>query len=250
MRTPLVIGNWKLHGSTAEVEALISALGAKSGVETAVCPPYVYLSQARGLLAGSAVGLGAQNCAAEKSGAFTGEVAAAMLADVGCEYVLIGHSERRTLFAETDAHTVAKVGQALDAGLQPVLCVGETLEEREQGHTLDVVLGQQNAVLDAFTAEQLGPLVLAYEPVWAIGTGRTASAEQAQEVHAAMRAKVSEYSQHLADGVRILYGGSVKPGNAQELFAQPDIDGGLIGGAALVADDFMAICQAANGGSA
>ncbi|MFK7730870.1 MAG: triose-phosphate isomerase [Pseudomonadales bacterium] len=248
MRTPLVIGNWKLHGSTSEVEALIAAIPAVAGVEMAVCPPYVYLPQASGLLAGSAVGLGAQNCAGETSGAFTGEVAATMLADVGCQYVLIGHSERRTLFAETDAGTVAKVRQVLDAGLQPVLCVGETLEERELGHTLDVVLGQQNAVLDAFTAEELGSLILAYEPVWAIGTGRTASAEQAQEVHAAMRSKVAEYSDSLAAGVRILYGGSVKPGNAQELFAQADIDGGLIGGAALVADDFMAICQAAGSG--
>ncbi|MEM8498093.1 MAG: triose-phosphate isomerase [Pseudomonadota bacterium] len=249
MRAPLVIGNWKLNGSTAEVEALISAISAVAGVGMAVCPPYVYLSQAGNLLAGSAVELGAQNCAGEKSGAFTGEVAAVMLAEVGCQYVLIGHSERRTLYAETDADTVAKVRQGLDAGLRPVLCVGETLEEREQGHTLDVVLRQQNAVLDAFTAEELGSLILAYEPVWAIGTGRTASAEQAQGVHAAMRAKVAEYSEGLAAGVRILYGGSVKPGNAQELFAQPDIDGGLIGGAALVAEDFKAICQAAVSGN-
>lgn len=249
MREPLVIGNWKMHGSVATNAALLDALCAQassfSDVNVAVCPPSVYVSQAASILKGSAIALGAQQCAIEEQGAYTGEVSASMLVDLGCRYVLVGHSERRALYAETDEVVAAKVAAALIAGLVPVLCVGETLAERESGDTLAVVSKQLDAVLNQCSDFGSLPIVLAYEPVWAIGTGMTATPEQAQEVHAHLRAEVGRRDVGLAQRLQILYGGSVKPANAIEIFSKPDIDGGLIGGASLQADDFSAICRAA-----
>lgn len=249
MRQSLVIGNWKMHGSVANTEellaALIQGLDSASNVEVAVCPPYPYLPVAADVLDDSAIELGAQNCAEHDEGAFTGEVAASMLAEFDCRFVLLGHSERRSLFGETDAGVATKVAQVLAQGLQPVVCVGETLAEREANDTLAVVGRQLDAVLQAFSAAELASMVVAYEPVWAIGTGLTASPEQAQEVHRALRAQLVASSEALGE-LRILYGGSVKAANAKELFGQPDIDGGLIGGAALKAEDFLAICAAAD----
>lgn len=214
--------------------------------EMAVCPPYPYLGQAQLALQGSPLALGAQSLSEHASGAFTGEVSAAMLLEFGCRYVLVGHSERRALFGETDAVVAAKFAAAQEAGLVPVLCVGETLDERNAGQTASVIARQLSAVLDRVGVNAMASAVVAYEPVWAIGTGVTASPAQAQEVHAAIRAQVAALDAGVAEGLRILYGGSVKPQNAKELFGQADIDGGLIGGAALVADDFLAICLAAN----
>lgn len=214
--------------------------------EMAVCPPYPYLGQAQLALQGSPLALGAQSLSEHASGAFTGEVSAAMLLEFGCRYVLVGHSERRALFGETDAVVAAKFAAAQEAGLVPVLCVGETLDERNAGQTASVIARQLSAVLDRVGVNAMASAVVAYEPVWAIGTGVTASPAQAQEVHAAIRAQVAALDIGVAEGLRILYGGSVKPQNAKELFGQADIDGGLIGGAALVADDFLAICLAAN----
>lgn len=250
MRQPLVMGNWKMHGSLAANAALLEGVCAEAGnvagVELAVCPPSVYLSQAQEMLRDSAVALGAQQCAVEQQGAFTGETAAEMLADIGCRYVLAGHSERRSLFGESDELVAAKVKAALRAGLVPVLCVGETLEQREAGETLAVVSAQLQAVLTVCGELDDLRLVLAYEPVWAIGTGKTATPEQAQDVHAHLRQEVAKSSETLAQRLQILYGGSVKPANAEEIFAKPDIDGGLIGGASLVVDDFIAIAKAAS----
>ena len=214
--------------------------------EMAVCPPYPYLGQAQLALQGSPLALGAQSLSEHASGAFTGEVSAAMLLEFGCRYVLVGHSERRALFGETDAVAAAKFAAAQEAGLVPVLCVGETLDERNAGQTASVIARQLSAVLDRVGVNAMASAVVAYEPVWAIGTGVTASPAQAQEVHAAIRAQVAALDAGVAEGLRILYGGSVKPQNAKELFGQADIDGGLIGGAALVADDFLTICLAAN----
>lgn len=249
MRKKLVAGNWKMHGSLQQNAALLERV--KAGVagltcEVAVCPPYPYLGQVQAILSGSALALGAQSVSEHQSGAFTGEVAASMLLEFGCRYVLVGHSERRALYGEADAVVSAKFEAVQRAGLIPVLCVGETLAERESGMTAAVVARQLSAVLDCFGVAAMASAVVAYEPVWAIGTGVTASPAQAQEVHAAIRAKVAELDLGVANGLRILYGGSVKPQNAMELFGQADIDGGLIGGAALVADDFLAICLAAN----
>jgi triosephosphate isomerase (TIM) len=249
MRKKLVAGNWKMHGSLQSNAALLGRL--KSGVsrlrcEVAVCAPYPYLAQLQAELAGTPILWGAQSLSEHGSGAFTGEVSASMLRDFGCRCVLVGHSERRSLFGESDATVAAKFVAALQAGLVPVLCLGETLAERESGQTMVVVARQLAAVVDLAGVGALGAAVVAYEPVWAIGTGVTATPAQAQEVHAAIRALVAEKDAALAAGLQILYGGSVKPQNAAELFAQPDIDGGLIGGAALVADDFLAICQAAS----
>ena len=249
MRKKLVAGNWKMHGSLQSNAALLGRL--KTGVsglrcEVAVCAPYPYLAQVQAELAGTPIQWGAQSLSEHGSGAFTGEVSASMLGDFGCRYVLVGHSERRGLFGENDATVAAKFVAARQAGLVPVLCLGETLAERESGQTMVVVARQLAAVIDLAGVGALGAAVVAYEPVWAIGTGVTATPAQAQEVHAAIRALVADKDAALAAGLRILYGGSVKPQNAAELFAQPDIDGGLIGGAALVADDFLAICQAAN----
>lgn len=247
MRNKLVIGNWKMHGSLADNLGLLHQVRAgatelQAGV--AVCVPYPYLAQARSALDGSAVSWGAQDVSEYKSGAYTGEVSAAMLVDFGCRYVLVGHSERRSFYGDTDQVVAAKAAAALAQGLTPVVCVGETLEEREAGITAAVVGRQLDAVLERCGVAALAKAVLAYEPVWAIGTGKTASPAQAQEVHQQIRARVAAQNAQVAAGVQILYGGSVKPGNAAELFAQADIDGGLIGGASLVAKDFLAICAA------
>jgi triosephosphate isomerase (TIM) len=249
MRQPLVAGNWKMHGSRAEnaslVSALLDLLPPDHAAEILVCPPFPYLLETGRLLKDSGVELGAQSVCAEAQGAFTGEVAAAMLKDVGCSYVLVGHSERRQLYGENDALVARKFVAAQSVGLVPVLCVGETLEEREGGRTAAVVSRQLEAVLAVCGAKAFRNAVIAYEPVWAIGTGRTASPEQAQDVHATIRAKVAGLDATIGGSVRILYGGSVKASNAQELFAMPDIDGGLVGGASLKADEFARICAGA-----
>ncbi len=249
MRQPLVAGNWKMHGSRAEnanlVNALLDLLPEGKRAEVLVCPPFPYLAETGRLLKDSGVQLGAQSVCAEGQGAFTGEVSASMLKDVGCRYVLVGHSERRQLYGENDALVARKFVAAQSQGLVPVLCVGETLEEREASQTLAVVSRQLEAVLAVSGVRSLADAVIAYEPVWAIGTGRTASGDQAQEVHAMIRAKVSGLDATIGGSVRILYGGSVKASNAQELFAMPDIDGGLVGGASLKADEFARICAGA-----
>jgi triosephosphate isomerase len=249
MRARLVAGNWKMHGSLAANQRLLEAVkgGAASaaGAEIAVCVPFPYLQQAASVLAGSSVAWGGQTLSEHDSGAYTGEVSGAMLRDLGCRYVIVGHSERRALFAERDAQVAAKFAAAQRVGLMPILCVGETLAEREQGATEEVVGRQLRAVIDVAGVGALADAVIAYEPVWAIGTGRTASPEQAQAVHAFIRAQVGAADRAVAKGLALLYGGSVKPGNARELFAMPDVDGGLIGGASLVAEDFLAICRAA-----
>jgi len=238
-----------MHGGLQRNEALLEEIRSEAsglGCEIVVFAPYPYLPQLQSILSGSAVAWGAQSVSEHPTGAFTGEVSASMLVEFGCRYVLVGHSERRNLFGETDEEVAAKFAAAQRSGLIPVLCVGETLVERELGATAAVVSRQIGAVLNHVGVEALGLSVLAYEPVWAIGTGVTASPQQAQDVHAAIRAQVSLLNAGVASSLRILYGGSVKPQNAEELFAQRDIDGGLIGGAALVADDFLAICRAAN----
>ena len=249
MRRPLVAGNWKMNGTRASVAELLDGLRQEeipAGVEVAVFPSLIHVAQAVSELAGRSIGVGAQDCAIEQQpGALTGEVAACQLRDADCSMVLVGHSERRLILGETDAVVVRKFVAAQVAGLVPVLCVGETLEQRESGQTLEVVARQVAAVLDACGVQSLAGAVLAYEPVWAIGTGLTASPDQAQEVHAAIRAQVARVDEVVAGGLRILYGGSVKAANAAELFAMPDIDGGLVGGASLNANEFGAICRAA-----
>jgi triosephosphate isomerase len=220
-------------------------MGGLGGVECAVCVPFPYLGETSSKIGGSALALGAQTLSEYSSGAYTGEVSAAMLAEFGCGFVLVGHSERRALFGETDKQVARKFMAAQKEGLTPILCVGETLGEREASRTGQVVERQLDAVLESAGAASFSKAVVAYEPVWAIGTGRTASAEQAQEVHALIRARMAARDQGVAEGLRILYGGSVKPGNAAGIFAMDDVDGGLIGGASLVADDFLAICKAA-----
>ncbi|MGH8681975.1 MAG: triose-phosphate isomerase [Burkholderiales bacterium] len=249
MRARLVAGNWKMHGSLAANQRLLEAVkgGASgaAGVEIAVCVPFPYLQQAASALAGSRVAWGGQTLSEHDSGAYTGEVSGAMLRDLGCRYVIVGHSERRALFGERDAQVAAKFAAAQRVGLMPILCVGETLAEREQGATEEVVGRQLRAVIDVAGVGALDDAVIAYEPVWAIGTGRTASPEQAQAVHAFIRALVGAADRAVATGLALLYGGSVNPGNARALFAMPDVDGGLIGGASLVAEDLLAICRAA-----
>jgi triosephosphate isomerase (TIM) len=246
MRKKLVAGNWKMHGSLAENAALLSALKpALAGVEAVVCVPFPYLAQAQSELAGSSIAWGAQNLSEHSKGAYTGEVSASMLRDFGCGYVIVGHSERRSLYGESDQQVASKFIAAQAGGLVPILCVGESLEERESGITEQVVARQLNAVISAAGIGALANAIVAYEPVWAIGTGKTASPEQAQAVHAFIRGKIAGLDAAIADGLVIQYGGSVKAANAAELFAQPDIDGGLIGGASLVAQEFVAICQAA-----
>ncbi|MBL8529838.1 MAG: triose-phosphate isomerase [Burkholderiales bacterium] len=252
MRKKLVAGNWKMFGSLAENAALLDAVrsGAPSGggVEAAVCVPFPYLAQAQQALAGSAVAWGAQNMSEFAKGAYTGEVAAGMLRDFGCRYVIVGHSERRTLYGEDSALVARKAQAALDAGLVPIVCVGETLAEREGGITERVVGEQLDAVTAVLAAGGLARSVVAYEPVWAIGTGRTATPEQAQAVHAFIRERVKKLDATVAANLLILYGGSVKGNNAASLFAMSDIDGGLIGGASLVASEFLAICGAGGAG--
>lgn len=248
MRKPLVAGNWKMNGSlgsnAALLRSVVAASAANTGVEVLVCPPSVFLPQAAEILAGSGVGIGAQNCSAYESGAYTGEISGAMLREFGCRYVIVGHSERRALFGEGDAEVASKAARALASGLTPIICVGETLEQRDGGQTLAVIARQLDVVIEKLGASALCDVVVAYEPVWAIGTGRTATPAQAQEVHAAIRAQLARASEQAATNVRILYGGSVKAGNAAEIFSMPDVDGGLIGGASLSGDEFAAICSA------
>jgi len=250
MRQRLAVGNWKMHGSLPENRSLLDAIVAGAAglrrAACAVCVPFPYLAQAQSALAGSKVAWGAQNVSQHPRGAFTGEVSAAMLREFGCRYVLVGHSERRQLFGEDDATVAAKAGAALAAGLTPIVCVGETLAEREGNVTEEVVGRQVAAVADALGAGGLAASVLAYEPVWAIGTGKTATPEQAQAVHAFIRGQLAGRDGKMAAALQILYGGSVKASNAAELFAKADVDGGLVGGAALVAQEFIAICKAAD----
>lgn len=246
-RTPLIAGNWKMNGRLTMARELASAIakGAPAGVEVLVCPPFPYLAPVAVTLQGSAVHLGAQDLAASEDGAFTGEVSGEMLGDLQCGYVLVGHSERRTVYGESDDVIVAKFQRAQAAGLVPVLCVGETQAEREAGETEAVVGRQLDAVVKAAGIQALEQAVVAYEPVWAIGTGLTASPAQAQAVHHFIRARLAAIDAKIATGIRILYGGSVKADNAASLLAESDIDGALIGGASLDADSFLAICQAA-----
>jgi len=248
-RTPLIAGNWKLHNTVAESQALASAIAAHVGsglaCEVVVAPVATSLAAVHQTLSGSVVGLAAQNTHWEDSGAFTGELSPVLLLDVGCSHCIIGHSERRQYFGETDAGVRKKASALLVRKLVPIVCVGESLEQREAGKTLDVVLGQVEEATDGLDAVALAPLVIAYEPIWAIGTGRTAKAEDAQEVHAAIRARLADLKgESWADTVRILYGGSVKPANADELLAQPDVDGALVGGASLSAENFVPIIDA------
>jgi triosephosphate isomerase len=252
MRAKLVAGNWKSNGTLTTNRSLLQSVRTQAaglrGVECAVCVPFPYLGQAQQVLGGSAVAWGAQDVSQFGSGAYTGAVNAAMLVDFGCRYVIVGHSQRRSVFGDSDAVVAVKFEAAIAAGLTPVLCVGETLDERESGVTEAVVGRQLGAVLSRCGAAQLGRAVVAYEPVWAIGTGKTATPEQAQEVHACIRLAVTQHNRDIATNLKILYGGSVKGANAAQLFAMPDIDGGLIGGASLVADEFMTICRAAQRG--
>lgn len=249
MRDYLVAGNWKMNGSVAAnaglIDGILAGVPSSDGVGVLVCPPYPYLGELAPKLAGTAVSLGAQNVSQHASGAYTGEISPGMLSDIGCEYVIVGHSERRAMYDETSEIVAEKFVAALTEGLKPILCVGETLAEREAGRTEAVVDEQLHAVLDAAGVDSFGNAVIAYEPVWAIGTGRTASPEQAQDVHAHIRAEISSRNADLASVVQILYGGSVKADNAAGLFSMPDIDGGLIGGASLQAAEFVAIAAAA-----
>ncbi len=247
MRTPLIAGNWKMNGSLASNAALLDGVRAGAAglkAELAVCVPAPYLAQVQSALAGSGVNWGAQDLSVHDSGAYTGEVSAAMLGDFACRYVIVGHSERRSYHGETDDLVAQKAVRALSAGLVPIVCVGETLAEREQGATDAVVVRQLKPVLEAVGAD-LAKIVVAYEPVWAIGTGKTATPDMAQQVHELIRATLAQADAAAAATVRILYGGSMKPDNAGELLAKPDIDGGLIGGASLKAMDFLAIAKAA-----
>jgi triosephosphate isomerase len=246
-RTPLIAGNWKLNKTTGEAVELASAIKAGAdvdGVDVLVSPVFTVLASVKKALEGSKVFLAGQNMHSELSGAFTGEIAPTMLTDVGCSHVILGHSERRQYFGETDEGVAKKTKVALDNGLLPISCVGETLEEREGGKTMDVVGRQVDAILKAVSAEEAAKVVIAYEPVWAIGTGKVATPEQAQEVHAFIRKRVGEvHGQAVADGVRILYGGSVKPDNVKGLMALPDVDGALVGGASLKADSFLKLVR-------
>ncbi|MBS0394498.1 MAG: triose-phosphate isomerase [Proteobacteria bacterium] len=248
MRRPLVAGNWKMHGTRAEntrlVEALIEA-SDEAPCDVVVCPPHVYLWEVGRQIKDAPIGLGAQTVCAEAQGAFTGEVSAAMLKDVGCQFAIVGHSERRLLYREDDTLVARKFVAAHAVGLTPILCVGETLEERERGVTEEVVGRQLDAVLAVAGATAFARALVAYEPVWAIGTGKNATPDQAQAVHAFIRARIAARDATIADGLRLLYGGSVKAANAAELFDQPDVDGGLVGGASLKADEFVRICAAA-----
>ena len=251
MRKYLVAGNWKMNGSKVAnqtlVDGLLAGLVASDRVDMLVCPPSVYLESVGKAIAGSGIALGAQTVSEHESGAYTGEVSPGMLLDMGCAYVIVGHSERRALYEETSDQVAAKFAAAQAAGLTPVLCVGETQVQREAGETSAVVDEQLDAVLNSSGVAALTKAVIAYEPVWAIGTGLTATPEQAQDVHRHIRGRVAALDAAVADGVQILYGGSCKGSNAAGLFAQPDIDGGLIGGASLKAEDFLAIAAAAAG---
>lgn len=248
MRKKIVAGNWKMNTLPDEGETLAKGIVAglrdiPADVKLVVAPPFTHLFQVENVIKNTGISLSAQNCADRKSGAFTGEVSADMISAIGCEYVILGHSERREYYGETSETLNAKMALAFEAGLKPIYCVGEKLEDREAGRHFDVVGAQIREVLYNISEEQMGNVVIAYEPVWAIGTGKTATAEQAQEMHAFIRNEVAAKFGKLAQETIILYGGSCKPSNARELFACPDIDGGLIGGAALKAADFIAIAQ-------
>ncbi len=249
MRNFLVAGNWKMHGDEAANRELVAGIledaPESDRVSLLVCPPYPYLASVASQLKGSPVALGAQNVSEHEAGAYTGEVAPGMLTDVGCGYAIVGHSERRTLYGESSAQVAEKMAAALGAGLIPILCVGETLEERESGRTEQVVAEQLGAAVERNGIAAFASAVIAYEPVWAIGTGKTATPEQAQDVHRYIRSVLAEQDAAVAENVQILYGGSVKGDNAAGLFGMPDIDGGLIGGASLKAADFLAIARAA-----
>lgn len=249
MRKTIVAGNWKMNGTSESIKALLDVItdGAMKidGLVTLVCPPAVYLSQVVDQIADAPVAVGAQNVSEQSKGAFTGEWSLEMLQDLGCGYVILGHSERRSLFGESDMIVAEKVAATLEAGLVPVLCVGETLGQREAGDALAIVNSQISAVLQRVGIEGFSSAVIAYEPVWAIGTGLTATPEDAQAVHAAIRAQLAEKDVKIAENLSILYGGSMNAANAVELLAQQDIDGGLIGGASLKADEFLTICAAA-----
>lgn len=249
MRQKLVVGNWKMHGSRAQVQELIEGVAAGcvglNQVEVAVGPTLLHLGLASELCVGK-IKLAAQNLYAEPNGAFTGEVSAPMLADYGVNYVIVGHSERREIFAETDQVVAAKFKASQASGLIPILCVGESLVQREQGVSAEIVLAQLDAVIEAAGVEALQSAVLAYEPIWAIGTGKTAGKEQAQEIHQVLREHIAKSNTAVAAGIRILYGGSVKAANATELFSQADIDGGLVGGASLKVEEFVSICKSAD----
>ncbi len=254
MRKCIVAGNWKMNGNLAAnaelVTGLLSAGFGSDCVDVLVCPPAVYIPQVAALLQGREISLGAQNASAFEKGAYTGDISLSMLAEFGVRYVILGHSERRALFGEDDAQVADKFRAVVAAGITPIICIGETLEERQAGQTLDVVSRQLRAVLEVADKATLANAVVAYEPVWAIGSGLTATPEQAQEVHQALRSLIAEYDAAAALKIRILYGGSVTADSAAQLFAKPDIDGGLVGGASLKAKDFLAICSAAADASA
>ncbi len=254
MRRPLLAGNWKMNKSLAEAEELASALKGRltdiSGRDVVVCVPSLYVERVSRMLLDSEIAPGAQNLYWEEKGAFTGEVSGPMLKSVGCEYVIIGHSERRQYFHETNQHANKKVKAALQTGLKPILCVGETLEQREEGVTESIVTTQVQESLEGMSQDEMLRTVVAYEPVWAIGTGRTATPEQAEEVHALIRKLLGQkFGEEVAEKVRILYGGSIKPDNVYDLMQQADIDGGLVGGASLSADSFEKIVRFETQGS-
>ena len=246
MRSSLIAGNWKMNGDLQSAIDLVEGIkaGDAGKAELAICPPAVYLMKVGGMLAQSKIALGAQNVCDQEAGAFTGEIAASMLRECGCRYALVGHSERRSLYGESDQLVAARFAMALQSGITPILCVGETLDERESGVTEAVVGRQIDAAIEISGMQGIAQSVIAYEPVWAIGTGQVATPEQAQAVHAFIRSRLARLDNEVAQKVQILYGGSMNPANAAELLSQPDIDGGLIGGAALKADDFLAIAQA------
>lgn len=248
-RRPLVAGNWKMHGNRAETAALVGAIrtgvSTVSVAEVAVCPPFILIPLVAEKLSGSPVFWGGQNLSTHKFGAYTGEISGTMLKDFGCTYVIVGHSERRMFYGESESLVAEKYAAAQAADLIPILCVGETLQERDSNLTEDVVARQLDAVLSAHGVRSFKKAVIAYEPVWAIGTGKTATPAQAQEVHRFIRGRLAVMDKSVADSVRILYGGSMKASSASELLAQPDIDGGLVGGASLQADEFLAISRAA-----
>ncbi|SMF95929.1 triosephosphate isomerase [Methylomagnum ishizawai] len=248
-RRPLVVGNWKMNCTRATAQQLLADLLAglptDAKAQVGVCPAYVFIPELGAMLAGKTIALGAQNVADQDQGAFTGEISAPMLKEFGCAYAIVGHSERRLVYGETNALVAARYAKAIEHGITPIFCVGETLEEREQDKTFAVIDEQLQAVLDLCGVASLSQAVIAYEPVWAIGTGRTATTEQAQEVHAYIRAQIAKLDAEVAEGLQILYGGSVKADNAAALFGMPDVDGGLVGGASLDAKSFLAICLAA-----
>ncbi len=247
MRSTLIAGNWKMNGSMESVIELVEGIkaGESGNARLAVCPPAVFLMKVGAMLDGSDIALGAQNVCDQESGAFTGEISGSMLKECGCEYAITGHSERRALYRESDELVASRFSMAVDSGLTPILCVGESLEQRENGQTENVVAGQLDAVIERRGVAVMEQAVIAYEPVWAIGTGQVATPEQAQAVHLFIREKIAVLDSQVAEKVQILYGGSMNPTNAGDLLSQPDIDGGLIGGASLKAVDFLAIAQSA-----